>query len=93
MEIRRNLYLIIKEAINNLVKYSEANQASVHFTKDKKDIITLVQDNGKGFDTLMNTTRNGLKNMKLRASEIGAKIDILSSQEIGTSIRLSLSIT
>lgn len=93
MEVRRNLYLIIKEAINNLVKYSEANQASVHFAKDKKDILVTVKDNGKGFDTLLNTTRNGLKNMKLRASEIGARIDILSSPESGSSIRLSFSIT
>jgi signal transduction histidine kinase len=93
MEIRRNLYLIIKEAINNLVKYSEANRASVHFTQDKKDIEVTVKDNGKGFDTLLKTTRNGLKNMKLRASEIGAKIDIHSSPKTGSSVRLSFSIT
>lgn len=93
MEIRRNLYLIIKEAVNNLIKYSEANQASVHITKDKKDISITVHDNGKGFDTLANNSRNGLKNMKLRASEIGAKMDILSSPQSGTSIKLSFSIT
>lgn len=93
MEIRRNLYLIIKEAINNLVKYSEANQGSVHFTKDKKEIAVIVQDNGKGFDTSLNTQRNGLKNMKLRAGEIGVKIDIFSSPEIGSSVKLGFSIT
>lgn len=93
MEIRRNLYLIIKEAINNLVKYSEANQAIVHFTKEKKDILVIVQDNGKGFDTTLNSTRNGLKNMKLRAVEIGANIDILSSPESGSTIKLSFPIT
>jgi two-component system sensor histidine kinase UhpB len=93
MEIRRNLYLIIKEAINNLIKYSEASQARVHFMKDKKDISVTVTDNGKGFDVLANTSRNGLKNMKLRASEIGAKINIFSSSEFGSSINLSFHIT
>lgn len=93
MEIRRNLYLIIKEAINNLVKYSEASQASVHISKDKKDIAVTVKDNGKGFDTLLNTTRNGLRNMKLRAAEIGAKIDILSTPQQGSSVILSFHIT
>ncbi|GAB3509522.1 tetratricopeptide repeat-containing sensor histidine kinase [Emticicia fontis] len=93
MEIRRNLYLIMKEALNNLIKYSEASKAIVHFLKDKKDISVVVEDNGKGFDPLLNTTRNGLKNMKLRATEIGAKIDISSSPESGSSVKLSFSIT
>ncbi|RYU96224.1 tetratricopeptide repeat-containing sensor histidine kinase [Emticicia agri] len=93
MEIRRNLYLIIKEAINNLIKYSEASKANVHFVKDKKDISVTVEDNGKGFDTLASTTRNGLKNMKLRAAEMGAKIDILSNPQSGSLIKLSFSIT
>ncbi|MBA4853474.1 tetratricopeptide repeat protein [Emticicia sp. BO119] len=93
MEIRRNLYLIIKEAINNLIKYSDATQASVHFIKNKKDLSITVKDNGMGFDTLLNTSRNGLKNMKLRAAEIGAKIDISSSSTAGSSITLNFSIT
>lgn len=93
MEIRRNLYLIIKEAINNLIKYSEASQALLHFVKDKKDIVISIKDNGKGFDTLVNTSRNGLKNMKLRATEIGGKIDIVSSPQSGTYINLIFPIT
>lgn len=93
MEVRRNLYLIIKEAINNLLKYSEANQASVYFAKDKKELSITVQDNGKGFDTHAESARNGIRNMKLRAAEMNAMIDIVSSKDAGTSIKLSFSIT
>jgi signal transduction histidine kinase len=93
MEVRRNLYLIIKEAINNLLKYSEANRASVYFAKDKKELSITVQDNGKGFDTHAESARNGIRNMKLRATEMNAMIDIVSSKDAGTSIKLSFSIT
>jgi two-component system, NarL family, sensor histidine kinase UhpB len=79
MEIRRNLYLIVKEAINNLIKYSEATEASVYFQQDKKGIVVTIKDNGKGFDNEMITTRNGLKNMKIRAKEIDGKMMIESS--------------
>lgn len=91
MEIRRNLYLIVKEAINNLIKYSEASQASVHFLQDKKRIIVTVKDNGNGFDTEMITSRNGLKNMQVRAKEIQGNISI-SSSEHGSEICLSFEV-
>jgi signal transduction histidine kinase len=93
MEVRRNLYLIIKEAINNLVKYSDASKAGVYFAKDKKEIKVVIKDNGKGFDTQAETARNGIKNMKLRALEINAAINIVSSLDSGSAINLSFTIT
>jgi two-component system, NarL family, sensor histidine kinase UhpB len=89
MEIRRNLYLIVKEAINNLIKYSEATKASVYFQQDKKGIVVTIKDNGKGFDTEMITTRNGLKNMQIRAKEIHGKMVIESKIGHGAEIVLS----
>lgn len=91
MEVRRNLYLIVKEATNNLIKYSEASQASVHFSQDKKQIIVTVKDNGKGFDTEMLTSRNGLKNMQVRTKEIQGNISIESSEN-GSKICLSFEV-
>jgi two-component system, NarL family, sensor histidine kinase UhpB len=91
MEIRRNLYLIVKEAINNLIKYSEATEASVYFQQDKKGIVVTIKDNGKGFDNDIVTTRNGLKNMKIRAKEIHGKMVIESSGN-GSEITLALAL-
>jgi two-component system, NarL family, sensor histidine kinase UhpB len=91
MEIRRNLYLIVKEAINNLIKYSEATEASVYFQQDKKGILITIKDNGKGFDNEMVTSRSGLKNMKIRAKEIHGKMVIESSGN-GSEISLSFEV-
>ncbi len=93
MEIRRNLYLISKEAINNLIKYSEATQAALSFSRTRKVMQVIISDNGKGFDWAANTSRNGLKNMKIRAEEIGGKLDVESSPGEGSRITLSFALT
>jgi two-component system sensor histidine kinase UhpB len=90
MQARKNLYLIFKEAINNLVKYSEANRASFSITGTKNNLTMIIRDNGKGFDLEKLTQGNGLKNMKKRAMEIGAKLLIESEPNNGTTIQLIL---
>jgi two-component system, NarL family, sensor histidine kinase UhpB len=92
MNVRKNLYLIFKEATNNLVKYSGANKAYFTVNGEKNNLSMLVQDNGKGFNTGQQTEGNGLKNMKRRAAEIGAKLIIDSYPGKGTTVQLNLSI-
>lgn len=88
-DVRRNLYLIIKEAVNNLAKYSGATQAELRFERQKNILRVTVQDNGRGFDPSLISGRNGLKNMKSRAEEIGARLDLRSSAS-GTVITLEV---
>jgi two-component system, NarL family, sensor histidine kinase UhpB len=88
MELRKNLYLIFKEATNNLVKYSEASSALFSITRYKNTLTMLIRDNGKGFDVEQETKGNGLRNMKNRAIEIGAKFLIESEPGKGTTIQL-----
>ena len=92
MEVRKNLYLIFKEATNNIVKYSEANRASFAISSSKDTLTMLIRDNGKGFelDKQAIGIGNGLKNMKNRAVEIGAKFLIESELGKGTTIQLLL---
>jgi signal transduction histidine kinase len=90
MEARKNLYLVFKEAINNLVKYSEANRASFSITSTKNNLVLLIRDNGKGFDPHQITEGNGLKNMRKRAEEIGGRFLIESEIGNGTTIQLIL---
>jgi two-component system, NarL family, sensor histidine kinase UhpB len=92
MRVRKNLYLLFKEAVNNLVKYSNAGYASFHFSLNNKNIKLIINDNGIGFDTETKFIGNGIKNMKARAAEIGAKFTITSSKGIGTNIELILKI-
>jgi len=91
MDIRKSLYLIFKEATNNLVKYSGADKAVFNIRGEKNNLIMLIKDNGKGFDLQQSTTGNGLKNMKKRAEEIGAHF-MIDSKPSGTTIELKVAV-
>lgn len=88
MEVRRNIYLIAKEAINNAVKYSGCNSVKIFFRQEYPGLIMEISDDGKGFNPEALTSRNGIKNMKLRASQINSLIEITSSPGKGTLITL-----
>ncbi len=89
-EEKRNLYLILKEAFNNCIKYAECRQFNYSFKLAKAKKITVqVKDNGKGFDVPTATQGNGLKNMKERAEQISYKFSVDSSSEKGTIIEVS----
>jgi ligand-binding sensor domain-containing protein/two-component sensor histidine kinase len=92
MDIRRNVYLIAKESINNLIKYSDCQLAEIEFKEHNSNLVMIVQDNGRGFDTSISGTRNGLKNMKRRADQIRAEIEISSGLGKGTRISLQVKI-
>ena len=78
---RRNLFLVIKESINNVMKHAGASEVviDVHFTNENQLIIEIA-DNGKGIDNeKINQFGNGLKNMKRRMESIGGTFTIQSS--------------
>lgn len=90
MEVKNNMYLIFKEAVNNLSKYSGCSKANLSLTFDEKNIHLKIEDNGKGFNDDEIQHRGGLRNMKHRAEEINGSIKINSSIEKGTSIELTM---
>lgn len=90
---RRDFYLIFKEAINNLAKYSEATKANVELSFSGNLLKLQVTDNGKGFDSDSASTGNGLKNMKQRTENIRGKLSLVSQPDKGTSITLAVPFT
>jgi signal transduction histidine kinase len=90
LEERRNFYLIFKEAINNLVKYSNAARVAITLTNENDTIKLSIKDDGVGFEMADDTTGNGLKNMKRRAMEMKAQFNIESGKGNGTQIELTL---
>jgi ligand-binding sensor domain-containing protein len=92
MEVRRNIYLIAKEAINNAVKYAECRSVKINFSQEHPGVIMEICDDGKGFDPDAPTSRNGIKNMKVRASQINSEIEIRSATGKGTQILLLVSL-
>ena len=90
MQVRKNFYLVFKEAITNVVKYSEASRVSILLYEKNKIIMLRIRDNGKGIPVNAQTLGNGLMNMTKRAKEISAELNIISSNGGGTEIELML---
>ncbi|HLG33512.1 MAG TPA: tetratricopeptide repeat protein [Bacteroidia bacterium] len=92
MEVRRNFYLIFKEALNNLVKYSNASRVFISLTHENNLITLTLRDNGIGFDVKQSSTGNGLLSMKSRAEEMKAELKIESESGSGTNVELKLKV-
>jgi ligand-binding sensor domain-containing protein/two-component sensor histidine kinase len=89
MEARRDFFLVFKEAINNIAKYSHANKAQVHLALHHQRLIMMVQDDGIGFD-IDKADGNGLGNMYKRAASLKGRIQIQSKPGEGTQITLNI---
>lgn len=86
-EIKRNIYLVMKEAINNALKYSEAKNIKVEFSVDNNIFKLAIIDDGKGFDSFSNgETGNGLRNMRSRMEQHNNTFQVISSPGNGCKI-------
>ncbi len=85
---KKQLLLILKEAMNNVLKHAGGNTASLVVSYQKNNLQFDLSDQGKGFDTHRSYTGSGLKNMHSRATSIDAQLTITSSPLAGTSISL-----
>jgi signal transduction histidine kinase len=92
MDFRQHIYLILKEAINNLVKYAHATQASLEVSFDSRYLTLCVRDNGQGFDGSTPSTGNGLAGMHKRARIMNARLAIRSVPGEGTDINLQVGV-
>jgi Histidine kinase/Y_Y_Y domain len=88
MEQRRNVYLIFKEAINNIVKHAQATEVNVGIERKNNEIKLSINDNGKGFETNNDFEGNGLKNYQKRANEGFLSVSLSSEIGKGTAIEV-----
>ncbi len=86
LEHRKNIYLIFKESIHNSIKYADASNIWVSIQRKEKLLYLEIKDDGKGFDEKTVLKGNGLKNIRKRALELGAEINLTSNENSGTSI-------
>jgi signal transduction histidine kinase len=90
-EVRHNVLLVVKEALNNAVKHSAAAELSLRLAVNGGVMTIEVSDNGRGFT--VDTTReagNGLRNMAARMDEIGGQFMVRSKAAEGTTVCLRL---
>jgi signal transduction histidine kinase len=90
LEARRPLYLIFKEAVNNVVRHSRARSASIR-VEAVNDVLTLtVEDDGCGFDPVKSYPGEGLPSMARRMKDIGGSVAWDSRPGEGTRFTASL---
>lgn len=98
--VRREVFAIFKESINNSVKYSECENIVADFRIENETLFLEIKDDGRGFDAEEILSAefspekggNGLVNMRRRASELGGNCRIVSSVGGGTIILLKISL-
>jgi len=94
IDARKNLLLIAKEAINNILKHAEATRIDVFLKEQDKMVLLEIQDNGIGMQDPEKTfSGNGLLNMKYRAEKIEGKFNIKSEVGVGTTISCLVPLT
>ncbi|MGC3959518.1 MAG: triple tyrosine motif-containing protein [Verrucomicrobiota bacterium] len=102
-EVRHNLFLTIKEALNNVVKHARATEAWLRVEVRPTAFSIVIEDNGRGLEAakeegggarLLQPDRilsgHGLENMRRRLSAIGGRCIIVSAKSAGTRVELSV---
>ncbi len=88
--VRREIFLIFKESINNMVKHSDCTEADLEVRLTDENLELILRDNGKGFDVSSETDGHGLASMKERANGLGGNFEIVSQAGKGTTVGLKV---
>lgn len=88
-EQRRNIFMVVKETLNNIAKHSDCNKVIVDLHVKSGKILIEIRDDGKGFEeSHVRQFANGLINMKQRMEQINGHYSISSSNGNGTTTKL-----
>jgi ligand-binding sensor domain-containing protein/two-component sensor histidine kinase len=90
--VKRNLILLVKEAVNNAVKHACATEIKVEGRMTGNNFEIQVIDNGNGFDSDHGFNGNGMRNAKIRVNEINGSLKINSVPGKGTKITFQIPI-
>jgi signal transduction histidine kinase len=93
IDLRRNIMLIVKESLNNIVKYSGATEVAIEINITGNMLNLSIADNGRGFDFDNSKKGNGLQNIQYRVNQSGGIVNIASACNEGTKINCHFPIT
>jgi signal transduction histidine kinase len=93
-EVETELYRIVQEALNNIVKHAQAQQVTVQLFQDNQHLQLTIQDDGQGFDVApaQQQGRIGLRSMKERAQKLGGTLIIESAPGQGTTLSVEITV-
>ena len=90
-EVRHNLFLVVKEAITNILKHASATTVWIEISGADEHFKIVIRDDGKGFDfKVQATSGDGVLNMAQRLQVIGGQFLIRSVIGKGTTIEISV---
>jgi ligand-binding sensor domain-containing protein/signal transduction histidine kinase len=90
VDVRRDLYLVFKEAVNNAARHSDCVRADVELRVEDARLILTISDNGRGFDPETRTEGAGLLSMRRRAADLGGELSLESLIGAGSRVRLTI---
>ena len=88
--VRAGMYRILHEALSNVLKHSMASEVRVILTADSGNIRMSVKDNGDGFRSDDVVAGYGIKNMRVRAEELGGTFEVVGTEGAGTDVQVRL---
>lgn len=92
-KFKLNIYRIVQEQLNNIIKHSDATEASITVMQSKKTITLKIADNGVGFDVSQKSNGIGLANIKSRAAAYNAKAVFSSAPGMGCELTVKFPVT
>ena len=95
-EVRHNVFLAFKEAVNNVVKHAQASEARIRLRLLPGSLTLEIEDNGRGLvnlDAGVAATRNGLRNMRKRMEGLHGEFSVGPGTDGGTLVRLTIPIS
>ncbi len=87
-DVRREVFLVFKEAVNNLARHSLCSRADVELRIEGGTLVLRVADDGRGFDNSQESRGHGLFGMRQRAKSAGGQLEVVSGRELGTRVTL-----
>ena len=87
-DMRRQVFLIFKESVNNIVRHADCTQVEIRFAVEKAGLVLSVRDDGKGFDAAQSPAGNGLASMRQRAASLNGSLEITVDGDRGTRVTL-----
>ena len=91
-----NIYRLVQEGLNNILKHAEATQVRVHLLIEPSHLVLQIEDNGKGFDVrkrqaaITEEKKLGLRSMQERVDLLNGKMEIDSSPGLGTKLHIKI---
>jgi ligand-binding sensor domain-containing protein/two-component sensor histidine kinase len=90
VDIRRDLLLVFKEAVNNAARHSRCADVTINLQVTSSKLVLEIVDDGRGFDMSIESQGQGLRSMKRRAVALSGTLEIKSQPGAGTRVRFTV---